>query len=180
SASKRREADAGYDGTWVAHPGLVATAAREFGAVLQDRPNQLDRTRDDVHVTGADLRNFEVEGGAITADGIRHNVDVALRYIEAWMRGEGSVAINGLVEDASTAEISRSQLWHWIQQGALTEDGRPIVRERVEWVIEKTLGSQPRTAGDRFDDAAELLRELVLGDEFPAFLTNPAYRRYLP
>ncbi|GGA70514.1 malate synthase [Pseudoclavibacter endophyticus] len=179
AAGKRREAEAGYDGTWVAHPGLIATASAEFDAVLQGRPNQLEHTRDDVRVTAADLLRFELDGSSITAEGIRHNVSVALRYLESWMRGHGSVAIDGLVEDASTAEISRSQLWHWIQQGALTEDNRPIVRERVEWVIDATLAGIDRRDGDRFDDAAELLRELALGDEFPAFLTNPAYRRYL-
>ncbi|MBO9577913.1 MAG: malate synthase A [Microbacteriaceae bacterium] len=176
---KRREAHAGFDGTWVAHPGLIETARTEFDTVLQGRPHQLDRQRDDVSVTAADLLDFTIDGGRVTAHGIQQNVSVALRYLDAWLRGTGAAAIDGLMEDAATAEISRSQLWHWIHQGALADDRMPVTRERVEWVIDAELAALPRSADDRLDDAAELLRACALGEDFPPFLTVPAYARYL-
>lgn len=175
---KRREARDGFDGTWVAHPDLVPIARAEFDAVLAGRTNQLDRLREDVTVTAEQLLDLRVEGGQITAAGIQHNVSAALRYIESWLRGVGAAAIDHLMEDAATAEISRSQLWQWIHQGALA-DGRPVTRERVEWTIDRTLAELPRTESDRFDDAGALLKELVLGEGFPPFLTIPAYTRYL-
>jgi len=179
TADKRREAEDGFDGTWVAHPDLVPIARAEFDAVLAGRPAQLDRLREDVHVTADQLLDLRIEGGRITNEGIRHNVAAALRYIESWLRGVGAAAIDNLMEDAATAEISRSQLWQWIHQGATTADGMPIVKERVEWVIDRVRAEQERHPEDRFDDAAEILRELVLEDDFPAFLTVPAYVRFL-
>ena len=179
AADKRREARAGFDGTWVAHPDLIPTARAEFDAVLQGRPSQFDAGLLDEPVPAADLLDFGVEGGEVTCEGIRQNVSVALRYLEAWLRGTGAVAIDNLMEDAATAEISRSQLWQWIHQGAVTGQHRPVVKERVEWVIDQTVEAMPRTEGDRFDDAADLLREAVLGEDYPAFLTLPAYARYL-
>ncbi|MGG7509021.1 malate synthase A [Plantibacter sp. YIM 135249] len=178
SADKRREAGDGFDGTWVAHPDLIATARFEFDEVLGDRPNQLHRLRDDVHVTPAQLLDVHI-GRAVTDAGLRDNVSIAVRYLDSWLRGIGAAAIDGLMEDAATAEISRSQVWQWIHQDVATDDGLPITRERVEGVLGALLASLTRFDGDRFDDAAELFREVALRDEFPTFLTVPAYARYL-
>ncbi|WP_094770252.1 malate synthase A [Microbacterium gorillae] len=179
AADKRREAGDGFDGTWVAHPDLIPAARAEFDAVLQGRTNQVDNLRSDVHVEPEQLLDLRIEGGTVTCAGIRANVSVALRYIESWLRGVGAAAIDNLMEDAATAEISRGQLWQWIHQGAVTDDGMPVVRERVEYVIEKTVRELERFPEDRFDDAERILRELVLGDEFPLFLTVHAYDRFL-
>jgi len=178
AADKKREAGDGFDGTWVAHPDLIPTARAEFDAVLGDRPNQVDRQRDDVEVTAAQLLDLHI-GRPITAAGVHGNVSVAIRYVEAWLRGLGAVAIDNLMEDAATAEISRSQVWQWIHQDRTTDDGTPITREYVEGLIERVLGEVDRFDGDRFDDAAEVFREVSLREEFPAFLTVPAYNRYL-
>ncbi len=178
SADKRREAGDGFDGTWVAHPDLIPTAQAEFDAVLGERPNQVDRQRDDVHVQASDLLDLRI-GRGITTQGVRGNVEVAIRYIEAWLRGLGAVAIDNLMEDAATAEISRSQVWQWIHQDRETEDGTAITAEYVEGLIAAVLAEAQRTPGDRFDDAAEIFREVSLGEEFPAFLTLGAYSRYL-
>jgi malate synthase len=178
TADKKREAGDGFDGTWVAHPDLIPTAQAEFDAVLGDRPNQLDRQRDDVHVQPADLLDLHI-GRPITAQGVRGNVSVAIRYLEAWLRGLGAVAIDNLMEDAATAEISRSQVWQWIHQDRSTADGTAITVEYIEGLITEVLDEVPRTEGDRFDDAAEIFREVALQEEFPTFLTLGAYARYL-
>lgn len=178
SADKKREAGDGFDGTWVAHPDLIGAAQAEFDAVLGDRPNQVDRRRDDVHVTASDLLDLHI-GRPITAQGVSDNVSVAIRYLEAWLRGLGAVAIDNLMEDAATAEISRSQVWQWIHQDRTTEDGTPITPEYVEGLIRGVLNRATRSADDRFDDAAEIFREVALQEEFPAFLTLGAYSRYL-
>ncbi|MBW8763706.1 MAG: malate synthase A [Microbacterium sp.] len=178
SADKKREAGDGFDGTWVAHPDLIPTAQAEFDAVLGERPNQVDRQRDDVHVTASDLLDLHI-GRPITARGVRDNVSVAIRYLEAWLRGLGAVAIDNLMEDAATAEISRSQVWQWIHQDRTTEDGTAITPEYVEGLIREVLAQATRSAGDRFEDAAEIFREVALREEFPAFLTLGAYSRYL-
>ncbi|MGF6822508.1 malate synthase [Microbacterium sp. ZKA21] len=178
SADKRREAGDGFDGTWVAHPDLIPTAQAEFDAVLGDRPNQVDRQRDDVDVSPADLLDLHI-GRPITDQGVRDNVAVAIRYIEAWLRGLGAVAIDNLMEDAATAEISRSQVWQWIHQGLSTEEGTPITAQYVESLISDVLSAVERRDGDRFDDAADVFRDVALGTEFPAFLTLSAYNRYL-
>ncbi|KQR54272.1 malate synthase [Leifsonia sp. Leaf336] len=181
---KRREAGDGFDGTWVAHPDLIPTALAEFDAVLGDRPNQLGRLRDDVHVTADDLLDIRSAGGSVTDAGVRSNVSVALRYIEAWLRGTGAVAIDGLMEDAATAEISRSLLRQWIENRAVTDEGTTVDRALVAGVLEEErarLSAAARSAGleERFDDAAELLREVSLAEEFPTFLTIPAYTWFL-
>src|SRR5699024_1621996 len=144
---KSREAADGFDGTWVAHPDLIPTARAEFDAVLGERPHQLERLREDVQVTAGDLLDTRIEGGRITAAGIRQNIRVALRYLDSWLRGRGAAAIDGLMEDAATAEISRSQLWQWINQGMLTEEGMPIVRERVEYLIDRCAEEARRRPG---------------------------------
>jgi len=178
SADKKREAGDGFDGTWVAHPDLIPVAQAEFDAVLGDRPNQVERQRPEVAVTASQLIDVHI-GLPVTAAGVAGNVSVAIRYIEAWLRGLGAVAIDNLMEDAATAEISRSQVWQWIHQDRVTDDGTPITAEYVETLIEAVLADADRREGDRFDDAAAVFREVALGQDFPAFLTIPAYSRYL-
>jgi len=176
---KSREAGDGFDGTWVAHPDLIPAARAEFDAVLQGRPHQLERSREDVSVSAEDLLDLRVEGGAITTAGIRQNIEVALRYLDSWLRGQGAAAIDNLMEDAATAEISRSQLWQWINQGMLTEEGMPIVKERIEYFIDRCAADLGDEEGSRIPEAVELLKDAVLGEEFPAFLTTAAYERHL-
>ncbi|MBD3758087.1 MAG: malate synthase A [Microbacterium sp.] len=178
SADKKREAGDGFDGTWVAHPDLIPVAQAEFDAVLGDRPNQIDRQRPEVEVTASQLIDVHI-GLPISTGGVYANVSVAIRYIEAWLRGLGAVAIDGLMEDAATAEISRSQVWQWIHQDRSTEDGTKITREYIEELIARVLGEVERRDGDRFDDAAEIFRTVALGDDFPTFLTLGAYADYL-
>jgi malate synthase len=178
SADKKREAGDGFDGTWVAHPDLIDTARAEFDAVLGDRPNQVDRQRDDVAVTAAQLLDVHI-GRAVTDSGLRDNVSIGVRYLESWLRGTGAAAIDNLMEDAATAEISRSQIWQWIHQDVRTDDGTPITRDRVEGILTELLHTVPRFDGDRFDDAAEVFRDVALRDEFPTFLTVGAYSRFL-
>ena len=177
-ADKRREAYDGFDGTWVAHPGLIPIAQEEYDAVLGNRPNQLGLIRDETEVTSAQLLNVRI-GRGITEAGIRANISTAVRYFEAWLRGQGAVVIDGIVEDASAAEISRSQIWQWIHQDQTTIDGQLITRERVEALLVDTLAEMERAPGDRFDDAAEIFRENALGIDFPQFFTVQAYNRFL-
>ena len=174
---KQRESAAGFDGTWVAHPDLVPVAREVFDDVLGRRPHQKERIRDDVTTRATDLIDSTVPGGMITTTGIRTNVEVALLYIEAWLRGSGAVAIHNLMEDAATAEISRTQLWQWIRHEAPTEDGGRMSRDYYLRVREEELTrlrSLP-DAGARLADAAALLDTLVVG-EFQEFLTIPASR----
>lgn len=178
SADKKREAGDGFDGTWVAHPDLIPVARAEFDAVLGERPNQVDRQRPEVHVKASQLIDVHI-GLPISASGVYANVSVAIRYIEAWLRGLGAVAIDNLMEDAATAEISRSQVWQWIHQDRSTEDGTRITRDYIEELIGRVLGEVERREGDRFDDAATIFREVALGDDFPTFLTLGAYADYL-
>ncbi|MBB2976636.1 malate synthase [Microbacterium endophyticum] len=178
AADKKREAGDGFDGTWVAHPDLIPVARAEFDAVLGERPNQLDRQRDDVEVMAADLLNVHI-GLPVTAAGVHANVSVAIRYLEAWLRGLGAVAIDNLMEDAATAEISRSQVWQWIHQDRETQEGTAITVGYIEELISQVLQSAERFDGDRFDDAAQIFRDVALRPEFPAFLTLTAYERYL-
>ena len=178
AADKQREAGDGFDGTWVAHPDLIPVAQAEFDAVLGDKPNQVDRLREAVHVRPEQLLDCHI-GLPITEAGVYGNVSVAIRYIEAWLRGLGAVAIDNLMEDAATAEISRSQVWQWIHQDRRTEDGTPITREYIEGMITQVLGEVQRWDGDRFDDAAAVFRDVALGADFPTFLTLGAYAKYL-
>jgi len=178
AADKKREAGDGFDGTWVAHPDLIPTAQAEFDAVLGDRPNQLERTRDDVRVTAAQLLDVGSVGGQVTEAGVRGNVLIALRYIESWLRGVGAAAIDNLMEDAATAEISRSQLWQWIHENSITAEGRRIDSAWVEKVLAEVVEGLDRTPGDRFDDALSVFRNAALEPEFPTFLTVGAYARF--
>jgi malate synthase len=163
---KQREACDGFDGTWVAHPDLVPVATGAFDAVLGERPNQVDRRRDDVTVEAGDLLDVRVPGGEITDDGVKNNVSIGLQYLESWLRGVGAAAINNLMEDAATAEISRAQIWQWIRHGR-------IEREQVRQLEDSELAGFP--AEGRWDEAHELFDQVALGDEFVEFLTLPAY-----
>ncbi len=173
---KQREADDGSDGTWVAHPDLVPLAREIFDAALGERPNQKDRLRDDVTVEAQDLLDTRVDGGAVTEAGVRTNVTVALQYIASWLEGNGAAAINNLMEDAATAEISRSQLWQWRVHEVALDDGRPMSAERYAGIRNEELARlEAAFPGHRWTDAARLLDDLVLADDFIEFLTLLAY-----
>jgi len=182
-ADKAREADDGFDGSWVAHPDLVPVALEVFDAKLGARPNQLDRQREDVHVTAAQLLSASETPGDITEAGVRLNVSVGIQYLESWLRGGGAVAINNLMEDAATAEISRSQVWQWVHNGVATVEGTAITADWVRQVEDEELelvraavGEQAWTGG-KYDEARELFDQVALADEFVEFLTLPAYDR---
>jgi malate synthase len=172
---KEREAGDGFDGSWVAHPDLVGVCREIFDRVLGDRPNQLDRQRPDVSVTAEQLLDVAATPGSVTEAGLRNNVSVGLQYLEAWLRGNGAVAINNLMEDAATAEISRSQIWQWIHNGVRTEDGTAITAELVSRIEDEELARLDRFPGDRFDDARKLFERVALADDFADFLTTAAY-----
>ncbi|MGI8482684.1 MAG: malate synthase A [Thermomicrobiales bacterium] len=172
---KEREAGDGFDGSWLAHPGLIPIANEEFGKVLGDRPNQKDVLREDVHADPVAMTTFDVPGGKITEAGVRLNVSVALQYINSWLNGVGAAAINNLMEDAATAEISRAQIWQWIRHGATTDDGAPITRDRYQHIRTEEMAKLTAPGASRYADAATILDGLILNDEFVAFLTLPAY-----
>ncbi len=179
AADKRREAEQGFDGTWVAHPGLVGVARSSFDEVLGGATDQRHRLRADVRVTAAELLDPRGLAGPVTDAGVRTNVSVALRYMEAWLRGVGSVVLDGHVEDASTAEISRAQLWQWTTRRTVTAEGTPVTRDLVERLLDEVVAEQPRTPGDRFDDAAAMVRSVTLEETFPTFFTVPGYVEHL-
>ena len=179
-ADKRREAQAGFDGTWVAHPDLVPVALDEFDEVLQGRPNQLERQRDDVDVSAAQLIDTTVDDGAITRAGVRTNIRVGVYYLAAWLAGSGAVAIDNLMEDAATAEISRSQLWQWVHREARLDDGAPVTAGLVTGTLEQVLEElREELAGTpaaaHLDEAARVFERVALEDPFIEFLTLPAY-----
>ena len=178
-ADKTREANDGFDGSWVAHPDLVPVCREVFAGVLGNKPNQLDRLREDVTPDDRALINVAATTGTITEQGIRNNIEVGIRYIESWLRGNGAVAIHNLMEDAATAEISRSQLWQWIYARAITDHGEIISHEWVEELLDEEFARLERFDGDRFEDARDIFEEVTLAREFPSFLTLPAYARYL-
>ncbi|WP_104174052.1 malate synthase A [Arthrobacter sp. Y81] len=178
-ADKTREAGDGFDGSWVAHPDLVPVCREVFDGVLGDRPNQLDRLREDVTPDDRALLDIAATTGTITEKGIRNNIEVGIRYIESWLRGNGAVAIHNLMEDAATAEISRSQIWQWIYSHAITDQGEIITREWVEDMLDEEFTKLERFEGDRFADARDIFEEVTLADAFPTFLTLPAYARFL-
>jgi malate synthase len=163
---KQRESGDGFDGTWVAHPDLVPVAKAEFDAVLGREPNQIERQRDDVSVSASELLDLASTPGEATEEGLRANVRVGIEYVESWLRGVGAAALYNLMEDAATAEISRSQVWQWVRHGRLE-------RGDVERVVEDE--SQRLGEGGRFREARELFERVALGNEFTEFLTIPAY-----
>jgi malate synthase len=186
AADKQREAGDGFDGTWVAHPDVVQTALDEFDRVLGDRPNQVDRRRDDVSVGPDELLDVASTPGAITEQGLRSNVNVGIQYISSWLRGNGAAAIYGLMEDAATAEISRSQVWQWIRhERTLDDDGTPITADLVRRIEGEELEKIRAEIGDdewferegRPRESRELFEQVALADELPEFLTIPAYER---
>jgi malate synthase len=163
---KRREARDGCDGSWVAHPDLVPVAMEVFDEVLGARPNQLEHTREDVAVSEEQLLDLEVPGGEVTSDGLRSNVAVGLRYLSAWLGGNGAVAIFNLMEDAATAEISRTQIWQWLHHGR-------VERSEVERILEQEAAALDGTP--HVEQAVALFRRVALGDALEEFLTLPAY-----
>jgi malate synthase len=180
---KAREAGDGFDGTWVAHPDFVAPAMDQFVEVLGERPNQLERQRDDVQVDADQLLDAASAGDQITEAGLRNDINVGIQYISAWLRGNGAAGIYGLMEDAATAEIARSQVWQWLHHERELEDGSPITRELVERIEAEELERIRSEIGDdewfmkegRPDRSRRLFERVALGDDFLPFLTLPAY-----
>ena len=173
---KKRDATDGYDGGWVAHPGLVEPAMKEFVAVLGEKPNQFEKQRPDVEVKAADLLDFQPET-PITEGGLRMNINVGIHYLGAWLAGNGCVPIHNLMEDAATAEISRSQVWQWIRspKGKL-EDGTKVTAELVRKLIPEELAKVKETgAVGHFDRAAEIFEQMSTSEDFAEFLTLPLY-----
>ncbi len=166
---KEREAGQGFDGTWVAHPDLVPVAMEIFDRVLGERPNQVDRQREDVSASAPALLDVGSTPGEITEDGLRNNVSVGIQYLAAWLRGSGAVAIFNLMEDAATSEISRSQVWQWLRHGKI---------ERAD--VERIVAEEVEQLGEGYDEARTLFEQVALpedSDEFVEFLTLPAYDR---
>jgi malate synthase len=179
---KTREANDGFDGSWVAHPDLVPVCKEVFDARLGAQPNQLGKQRPEVAVTAEDLLSISKTPGGITEAGLRNNISVALQYLAAWLGGNGAVAIFNLMEDAATAEISRSQIWQWIHNDVILDDGPLVTRDVVERMIDEELVKIRDQAGDTFDaarygQAVALFAEVALADTFAEFLTIPAYER---
>ncbi|MCK9796045.1 malate synthase A [Isoptericola sp. 4D.3] len=176
-ADKAREAGDGFDGSWVAHPGMVETCKEVFTEVLGERPNQIDRARDDVRVTAADLLSVDKTPGTVTEAGLRSNVSVGIQYLQAWLGGLGAVAIFGLMEDAATAEISRSQVWQWLHNDVVLADtGEKVTRELVDRIVEEEVAKLPGDAAD-YAEARGTFLEVAVADEYIDFLTTAAYGR---
>ena len=179
---KHREVLAGHDGTWVAHPGLVPVARRIFDEAMP-APNQIDRRQEPETITAIDL--LEVPQGAITEAGLRQNINVGVLYLEAWLRGSGCVPLYNLMEDAATAEISRTQVWQWLRHGVVLEDGRPLTRALYEAVRDQELAGIRSKVGDagwragRFESAAAIFDSLATAPALSDFLTIPAYNELL-
>jgi malate synthase len=182
---KEREAGDGFDGTWVAHPDSVPVAMEPFDAVLGERPNQLERQREDVEVSAGDLLNVPSTPGELTEQGLRSNVNVGIQYISSWLRGNGAAGIYGLMEDSATAEIARAQVWQWVHHAATLDDGRRVTPELVRELETSELERIRREIGDdewfhregRPDLSRALFEAVALADEFVEFLTLPAYER---
>ncbi len=177
SADKTREANDGFDGSWIAHPAMVKTCFDVFQDVLGGKPHQISKTREDVSVEAADLLDVRSTPGDVTEDGVRSNIDIALQYLRTWLTGRGAVAINNLMEDAATAEISRSQIWQQIQNQVSTADtGTLITREWVLELVDEVIAGLPGAPCD-YDNAKETFLQVAVADEYADFLTLPAYDR---
>jgi malate synthase len=177
---KEREARAGFDGSWVAHPDLVGVCREAFEAVLLGRPNQLDRRRDDVQPSAAALLDVASAGGACTEEGLRNDISVALQYLAAWLAGSGAVAIFNLMEDVATAEIARSQVWQWLHNDVVLADGQRVTRDLVEQAVAQEMAKLRTGLGEAFDEerfeqAQKLFVKVALDDDFAEFLTLSAY-----
>jgi malate synthase len=185
ASDKEREAADGYDGSWVAHPDLVPTCRDVFGRTLGVHDDQRQRLRPEVRVTAGELLAFDRTPGSITEAGLRADVRVALRYLEAWLRGFGAVAIDHLMEDAATAEIARTQVWQWIRNATRLADGRTVTASVVREVLAEELGlmtaamSPAERESSRVAAAAQLFESVALGSTLPSFLTREAYAQYL-
>ena len=176
-ADKQREAGDGFDGSWVAHPGMVQTCREVFDAVLGERPHQVDDLREDVSVGAADLLDVRSTAGEVTEAGLRANIDVAVQYLAVWLTGRGAVGIHNLMEDAATAEISRSQIWQWIHNGVdLADTGETVTRELVERLTDEVLAALPGDPAD-YREATDTFLQVAVADDFADFLTVPAYER---
>jgi malate synthase len=174
-ADKQREATDGFDGSWVAHPGMVATCREVFDSVLGERPHQVDRVREDVRVTAADLLDVRSTPGQVTESGLRANIDVAIQYLAVWLTGRGAVGIHNLMEDAATAEISRSQIWQWIHNDVVLDDtGETVTRDLVRRLTDEVLQTLPGSPED-YADATQLFLDVAVADDYADFLTVPAY-----
>jgi malate synthase len=180
-ADKEREASQGYDGTWVAHPDLVPVAREVFERALDGAPNQLERQRDDVQVSASDLLNLAATPGEVTEAGLRTNVNVGFQYISFWLTGRGAAAINSLMEDAATAEISRTQIWQWVHHGVSLADGRVVTAELVREILEQETAGIRDAVGDetwqrgRPEETREIFERVGLSDELLEFFTLVAY-----
>jgi malate synthase len=179
---KARESADGFDGSWVAHPDLVPVCQEVFDGVLGDRPNQLAKQRDEVQASAADLLAVAKTPGGITEAGLRNNISVGLQYLANWLAGTGAVAIFNLMEDAATAEISRSQVWQWLHNDVALAEGQQVTSALVEQFIGEELDlirEQYGAAFDaaQFDQAVALFKEVALADDYVDFLTIPAYER---
>jgi malate synthase len=179
-ADKEREASDGHDGTWVAHPGLVAIAKEAFDKVMKT-PNQIHKKRDDVNVSAKDLLNFQPRG-PVTEAGLCTNINIGIQYLGAWLAGAGCVPIFNLMEDAATAEISRAQIWHWIRSPlGILDDGRKVTRELFRDLVPQELEKVRQLLGDKgfatgkYPEGARMFEELTLAEDFVEFLTLPAY-----
>jgi malate synthase len=172
-ADKAREAAAGCDGTWVAHPDLVPVATEAFTHVLGVEPNQLSRQRDDVVVSADDLLDMNWVG-SVTGAGVRANIEVGILYLASWLSGSGAVAIHNLMEDVATAEISRSQIWQWVRHGIVTDTGTPVTESLVRSIAGEVVRRFENEV-PRIDDARKIFEAVALSDEFADCLTIPAY-----
>jgi malate synthase len=172
---KEREAGDGFDGSWVAHPGLVPVCREVFDGVLGEAANQVDRQREDVRVTADQLLDVAATPGRATEDGLRAAVDVGVRYLASWLGGNGAAAIHNLMEDAATAEISRSQLWQWVHNGTVLAGGTRVTEDLVRETLAEVKAALADTAGPYLDTACELFEQVALAEDFVDFLTIPAY-----
>jgi malate synthase len=174
---KTREVNDGFDGSWVAHPGMVDLCTEVFTSVLGDKPNQIDRTREEVRVTAAQLLDVASTPGDITEAGLRSNISVGIQYLKAWLGGQGAVAIFNLMEDAATAEISRSQVWQWLHNDVtLADTGHQVTRELIDRIVEQEIAELPGDAAD-YEEAKQTFLEVAVADDYADFLTLPAYDR---
>jgi len=177
---KDREAADGFDGTWVAHPDLVEIATQSFDRVLGDRPNQIERQRPEVSVSASQLLDVRVPDGTLTEEGLRLDVSVGIQYIESWLRGVGAAALNNLMEDVATAEISRSQVWQWIRHSARLAEGAVVTDDLAREIAEDELSKVRERLGEelwakgRFAEARKVFEQVSLAKDFPQFLTLAA------
>jgi malate synthase len=173
AADKTREANDGFDGSWVAHPGMVELCREQFTKVLGDRPNQKEKTKSEVSVLAAQLLDIKSTPGTVTEAGLRNNISVAIQYLERWLAGSGAVAIFNLMEDAATAEISRSQIWQWIHNEVRLESGELISASYVKQLADEEVSKLPHSTD--YTQAQNMFIETSVNDDYLEFLTLPAY-----